>query len=32
MKYVRAIADHLETLTASDFWPYPTYCDLLFSV
>ena len=32
MKTVRAIADQLETLTASDFWPYPTYCDLLFSV
>ena len=32
MKSVRAIADQLETLTASDFWPYPTYCDLLFSV
>ena len=32
MNTVRAIADQLETLTASDFWPYPTYCDLLFSV
>ena len=32
MQTVRAIADQLETLTASDFWPYPTYCDLLFSV
>ncbi len=32
MQTVRAIADQLETLTASDFWPYPTYCDLLFSL
>ena len=32
MNTVRAIADQLETLTASEFWPYPTYCDLLFSV
>ena len=32
MYTVRAIADQLETLTASEFWPYPTYCDLLFSV
>ena len=32
MNAVRTIADQLETLTASDFWPYPTYCDLLFSV
>ncbi len=32
MNTVRAIADQLETLTASDFWPYPTYCDLLFTV
>ena len=32
MNTVRAIADQLETLTASEFWPYPTYIDLLFSV
>ena len=29
---VRALVDRLEALTAADFWPYPTYCDLLFSV
>ena len=29
---VRATADQMETLTATDFWPYPTYYDLLFSV
>ncbi|MBE6931923.1 MAG: glutamine synthetase type III [Ruminococcaceae bacterium] len=32
MNSLRAVADQLETLTASDFWPYPTYCDLLFPV
>ena len=29
---VRATADQMEMLTATDFWPYPTYYDLLFSV
>ena len=32
MNKVRAIVDHLETLVASDYWPVPTYYDLLFSV
>ena len=32
MNKVRAIIDHLETLVASDYWPVPTYYDLLFSV
>ena len=32
MKSVRAAADQLETLVASDYWPFPTYYDLLFSV
>jgi len=32
MEKTRAIVDHLETLVASDFWPYPTYVDLLFGV
>ena len=32
MTKVRAIIDHLETLVAADYWPFPTYCDLLFSV
>ncbi|MGN0455161.1 MAG: glutamine synthetase III [Ruminococcus sp.] len=32
MNELRAIGDDMETETASDFWPYPTYGDLLFSV
>ena len=32
MQKVRAIIDHLETLVAADYWPVPTYYDLLFSV
>ena len=32
MAEVREIIDHLETLVAADYWPFPTYYDLLFSV
>ena len=32
MQRVREIIDHMETLVAADFWPVPTYYDLLFSV
>ncbi len=32
MEALRKTADELETITASDFWPYPTYGDLLFGV
>ena len=32
MKAAREAADQLETLTASDAWPFPTYSELLFSV
>lgn len=32
MQKVRGIIDHLETLVAADYWPVPTYYDLLFSV
>jgi len=32
MDAARATADRLETITASDFWPFPVYSDLLFSV
>lgn len=32
MNNVRAIADEMETLTASECWPFPTYSQLLFSV
>ena len=29
---VRKIADEMETLTAEDYWPYPSYTDILYSV
>ena len=32
MNEVRAISDELETLVGKDYWPFPTYTDLLFSV
>ncbi len=32
MQELRAVGDSMETETASDFWPYPSYCELLFSV
>ena len=32
MEDVRAYADRLELLTDKDYWPYPTYGDLLFGV
>lgn len=32
MQETRAVVDELEVNTASDYWPYPTYADLLFSV
>ena len=32
MTKAREAADKLETLTASDYWPFPVYSDLLFSV
>ena len=32
MALVRAGADALETLVASEYWPYPTYGDLLFRI
>ena len=32
MNKVRASIDKLETLVAVDYWPYPRYTDLLFSV
>ncbi len=32
MEAVRAIVDEMETLTSADYWPYPTYFDLLYSV
>jgi glutamine synthetase len=32
MNKARESADHLETLTAAEAWPFPVYSDLLFSV
>lgn len=32
MQELRAIGDDMETETATEYWPYPTYGDLLFSV
>ena len=32
MVRVRETIDHMETLVASDYWPVPTYSELLFSV
>ena len=32
MAKIREIADDLETLVGKDFWPFPTYDDLLFNV
>ncbi len=32
MAELRAAADEAEVLTAEDYWPFPTYGDLLFGV
>ena len=32
MAELRAACDEAETLTASSYWPFPTYGDLLFGV
>ena len=32
MDAVRALADGMEKLCASDYWPYPTYTELLYSI
>lgn len=32
MQALRTDADALEQLTAADFWPYPSYGDMLFSI
>ncbi len=32
MGEVRRIADEMEKLTSSDYWPFPTYYELLYSV
>lgn len=32
MQSLRAVADELETLVGEDYWPFPTYAELLFNV
>ena len=32
MDSLRAVCDEAETITTKEFWPFPTYSDLLFSV
>ncbi|MDE7329868.1 MAG: glutamine synthetase III [Clostridia bacterium] len=32
MEALRKAVDEMETLTSSDYWPYPSYFDLLYSV
>lgn len=32
MEEIRRRADFMETLCSADYWPYPTYTDLLYSV
>ena len=32
MEEIRAVADGMEKITSSEYWPYPTYFDLLYSV
>ena len=32
MQEMRAITDEMETMTASEYWPYPTYGEMLFTI
>jgi glutamine synthetase len=32
MNNVRKYADELETMVGKDYWPFPTYCELLYGV
>ncbi len=32
MEEMRKVVDSMEKITSSDYWPYPTYFDLLYSV
>ena len=32
MQSLRAVADELETIVGEEYWPYPTYDELLFNV
>ncbi len=32
MNELRAVVDEMETLVSSEYWPYPTYADLMYRV
>ena len=32
MERIRAKVDTMETLTASEYWPFPTYGEMLFGI
>ena len=32
MNELRVLGDSMETETSSDYWPYPSYTELLFGV
>ena len=32
MQSLRAVADELETIVGEEYWPFPTYDELLFNV
>ncbi|MDE7243484.1 MAG: glutamine synthetase III [Oscillospiraceae bacterium] len=32
MEELRKVTDELETITSAEYWPYPSYTDLLFSI
>ena len=32
MEELRHVCDEAETITAKEYWPFPTYGDLLFGV
>ena len=32
MEYLRSLADEMETCTASEYWPFPTYGKILFAI
>ena len=32
MTALRTIVDEVETIVAEEYWPYPTYAEILYSV
>ena len=32
MEEMRTVIDGMEKITSSEYWPYPTYFDILYSV